>query len=283
MYKPSRYWLVRNLYRQLTSGVRHVEFQDFWMGDQFCSLAFTLADLWFVGCAYSHELRNWRVCTTGPNWGPQFALAALPFFVRFVQSIRRWMDSKLTTHLINAGKYGTGLIYYLTYYLWRQHGGGHGTRFVVWIIIGVLYASYAAAWDILMDWSLMQPHARYRFLRSELIYTSHRPLYYIAMITNIIIRFEFIMYIPEKGINYVIRTFIAAMLEMLRRWQWNFFRLENEHVGNMDQYRVTREVPLPYSFDASHESDGGDEDDDVALRRSMTSASWRRRRMSAQS
>lgn len=26
-------------------------------------------------------------------------------------------------------------------------------------------------------------------------------------------------------------------------------RLENEHLGNMDQYRITREVPLPYSFD----------------------------------
>ena len=38
-------------------------------------------------------------------------------------------------------------------------------------------------------------------------------------------------------------------------------RLENEHLGNIDQYRVTREVPLPYSYDDhSHDSDG-DEDD----------------------
>ena len=38
-------------------------------------------------------------------------------------------------------------------------------------------------------------------------------------------------------------------------------RLENEHLGNIDQYRVTREVPLPYTYeDHSHESDG-DEDD----------------------
>ena len=39
-------------------------------------------------------------------------------------------------------------------------------------------------------------------------------------------------------------------------------RLENEHLGNMDQYRITREVPLPYSFDEiNHETDVGDEDD----------------------
>lgn len=54
-------------------------------------------------------------------------------------------------------------------------------------------------------------------------------------------------------------------------------RLENEHLGNMDQYRVTREVPLPYSFDeAAHESDGGDEDDETERR--SQSSSWRRRR-----
>lgn len=277
LYRPSRYWFVRNLGRQLSPGVRRVEFQDFWMGDQFCSLAFTLGNLYFVGCAYSHDLVNWRRCTTGKYWAPAFALAALPFFVRFVQSIKRWVDSRLVTHLINAGKYGTGIIYYLTYYLWRAQGGGYGSRFVAWVILGICYATYAAAWDILMDWSLMRRHAKYPLLRSDLIYTSYVPLYYFAIISNIVIRFEFLMYIPEHGINYVIRTFIAAMLEMLRRWQWNFYRLENEHVGNMDQYRVTREVPLPYSFDASHDSDGGDEDDDLDARLSISSRSWRRR------
>ncbi|KAH9833274.1 EXS-domain-containing protein [Rhodofomes roseus] len=277
LFRPSRYWLLRNLYRQLTSGVRRVEFQDFWMGDQFCSLVFTLADLWFAGCAYSHGLRNWRVCTAGNNWGPMFALGALPLFVRFVQSIRRWVDSRQWTHLVNAGKYGTGVIYYMTYYLWRANGGGYGPRFIPWCIMGMLYATYACAWDFIMDWSFFQPHAKYPLLRSEILYTSWLPVYYIAIITNIIIRFEFVMYIPRSGINYTIRTFIAAMLEMLRRWQWNFFRLENEHLGNMDQYRVTREVPLPYSFDdTNHDSDGGDEDEDVDRR--SQSSSWRRRR-----
>ena len=68
----------------------------------------------------------------------------------------------------------------------------------------------------------------------------------------------------------MVRCFIAGMLEMLRRLQWNFCkslplifkiawhtensyeyadRLETEHIGNMDQYRVNRETPLPYAFD----------------------------------
>lgn len=43
-------------------------------------------------------------------------------------------------------------------------------------------------------------------------------------------------------------------------------RLENEHLGDMDQYRITREVPLPYSFDALHPESDDDEGGDEHLR-----------------
>ena len=38
-------------------------------------------------------------------------------------------------------------------------------------------------------------------------------------------------------------------------------RLENEHLGNVDQYRVTREVPLPYAVDENREYDQDDDDE----------------------
>jgi hypothetical protein len=41
----------------------------------------------------------------------------------------------------------------------------------------------------------------------------------------------------------------------------------------MDQYRITREVPLPYSFDElNHETDVGDEDDNVKKPESVRSS-----------
>ena len=83
------------------------------------------------------------------------------------------------------------------------------------------------------------------------------------------------------------------MLEMLRRVQWNFCkypylpaspvreplkdRLENEHIGNMDQYRVTREVPLPYSFEDGHDDDADEEDDHKSI------SSWRKRKLKSDS
>ena len=52
-------------------------------------------------------------------------------------------------------------------------------------------------------------------------------------------------------------------------------RVENEHLGNVDQYRVTREVPLPYSIDdVGHDSEGYEDMDEDAV----SKRSWRGRR-----
>ncbi|KAI0760360.1 EXS-domain-containing protein [Fomes fomentarius] len=278
MFKSSRWWLIRNVSRLLTSGAHRVEFADFWMGDQFCSLIFTLSNLYFVGCVYATGIdSNWRRCTTnaGPRWGVAFLLASLPLLARLVQSIKRYVDSGLTTHLINGGKYGSGIVFYLFYFLWRAHGGLRGPFFVAWCVFATNYSLYAGAWDLLMDWSLLRPHAHYPLLRNDLLYSNSIPFYYFAIVSNILGRFIWVFYIPEKGPNFVLRTFIAGLVEVFRRWQWNFLRLENEHVGNVDQYRVTREVPLPYSYDdPSHDSDG-DDDEDARTHRSVSSRTWR--------
>jgi hypothetical protein len=100
-----------------------------------------------------------------------------------------------------------------------------------------------------MDWSVLQPNAKYKGLRAELIYGDYIPFYYFAIVSNIIIRFIWVVYIPDRGPNVLIRSFLVACLEALRRWQWNFYRVEAEFIGHMDQYRVTRDIPLPYSFD----------------------------------
>ena len=52
-------------------------------------------------------------------------------------------------------------------------GGGRGYSFVLWIIFGTIYAGYASAWDLLMDWSVLRPRARYRFLRNDILYNNY--------------------------------------------------------------------------------------------------------------
>ncbi|KAG9081541.1 hypothetical protein FRC06_005512, partial [Ceratobasidium sp. 370] len=44
-HRSARYWLLRTVGKLFISGHTRVEFQDFWMGDQFCSLVYTMGNL----------------------------------------------------------------------------------------------------------------------------------------------------------------------------------------------------------------------------------------------
>ncbi|KAJ7892875.1 SPX domain-containing protein [Mycena olivaceomarginata] len=190
LFKPSRYWLIRNVAKLLTSGTRRVE----------VALVFTLSNLNLVVCLYVEGFNsNWRkLWFFSPDiWPLSFFFAILPFLCR-------------------AGKYGAGIVSYLCYFIWR-HKGGYGVTFGVWIVFQTIYSIYALAWDLLVDWSILSLKGQYP------------P--------------------ATQGIG-----FIGGVLEMLRR--------ENEHIGNVDQYRVTREVPLPYSLDEPRGDDADDDDDD---------------------
>lgn len=143
------------------------QFTDFWLGyasqclflskashlittsDQFCSLIYSLSNLYFVGCFYTRYFPTfslttvpapmhskpqlyavnatssyqpgssafqrllllaydpgtqeaWSTCGAARNWGWYYLLGVSPFVVRFVQSLRRYRDSGLPTHLINV-------------------------------------------------------------------------------------------------------------------------------------------------------------------------------------
>lgn len=39
-------------------------------------------------------------------------------------------------------------------------------------------------------------------------------------------------------------TSLQAMLEVFRRFVWNFFRLENEHLNNCGQFRAVRDISI---------------------------------------
>ncbi|OCB90034.1 EXS family protein/ERD1/XPR1/SYG1 family protein [Sanghuangporus baumii] len=279
-FPESRWWLVRKTGKLLLSGTQPVEFTDFWLGDQFCSLIFTLSNLYFVGCVYGERWEDSFIkCSVSIHWGVPFAVGILPLVARAVQSVKRYADSHLYTHLINAGKYSSSILYYVFYYLWRHNNRARDYTLALFCVFGTFASIYTSAWDILMDWSFFKRPAQHPFLRKELVYQSNYWVYYFAIVSNIIIRFQWILYIPVANDGFQLRTFIVAMLEMLRRFQWNFFRLENEHIGNTDQYRVTREVPLPYNFDGAvdHDTDDEGEDDEDRNARFSVKNGWHQR------
>ncbi|KAG9017993.1 hypothetical protein FRB90_012718 [Tulasnella sp. 427] len=274
MHNHSRFWLLRNWSKLVLPGLYPVEFADFWMGDQMCSMIYTLSRLYFMGCVYSVGWENATAkCNMSTNWIAGVVLTSIPSLIRLIQCIKRYADSKNHIHLINGGKYSSSIVAYALFFNWRNQGSHQDRHYIAWIFFNIVASIYTSGWDLLMDWSLLQSHATHRFLRSEILYGDYFPVYYFAIISNVLIRFVWIIYAPPGRFDFRIRAVIAATLEMLRRFQWNFFRVENEHVGNADQYRVTREMPLPYSFDSPEARDDSDDDEnDHKPRRSRESS-----------
>jgi hypothetical protein len=114
----------------------------------------------------------------------------------------------------------------------------------------------AAIWDILMDWSLLQPNASKRLLRDVRGFKAIW-WYYGAMIIDPILRFNWVFYsVYTHDLQHsTIVSFLVAFSEVTRRGIWTLFRVENEHCSNVARFKASRNVPLPYSIHASSEDD----------------------------
>lgn len=57
----------------------------------------------------------------------------------------------------------------------------------------------------------------------------------------------------SKLISSDLLTSILAPLEVIRRFVWNFFRLENEHLNNCGKFRAVRDISIA-PIDASDQN-----------------------------
>ncbi|KAF8440794.1 EXS family-domain-containing protein [Boletus edulis BED1] len=268
MWGGTRWWTIKKIAKLGVSGIWNVEFTDLWLGDQFCSLVYPLCSLFFVGCFYTrynllssaHDPRAQEAmnsCGITQNWGWYYFLGMLPFLVRVAQSVRRYRDSKLVGQLVNAGKYTMGMVQFLLYCYWRHlERPNAGNSFIFFCFASVVNSLYAFIWarsstsEVLTDWSMCQPYARYPLLRRDLVFKEHIPVCFMVSVFDLSTRFVWLLYIFFDETSIELRVFIAAMVEIFRRAQWNIYRVENKHTANMEEHRVTRELPLPYHFDA---------------------------------
>lgn len=219
--RRARYWLLRVLFRVITPGISRVEFIAFFMADELNSLTYSIQNIMFIACCFG---KHWpgnvsAVCPIGTTW-PYALLATLAPLSRLIQCLKRWYDSRLWIHLINAGKYCSTIIVAWLYMNWRAGGSDKSSAaFAVWVLFACLNSIYTSSWDLVVDWSLLRPG--FKGLRPDLAF-GWPGFYYFAMVTNVLIRFIWIWYIPDMKRLSKFRSWLFALLEMIRRWQWNF-------------------------------------------------------------
>ncbi|KAI5844189.1 EXS family-domain-containing protein [Tricharina praecox] len=174
---------------------------------------------------------------------------ALPGIWRFLQCVRRYKNSKMWfPHLVNGGKYLFTVCYYMTLSIWRIDKSNQSFK-AAFIAIASVNSIYTTVWDVGMDWSLLDPYAKQPFLRKNLGFKKAWP-YYLAMFVDPILRCTWFFYIvyAHQLQHSALMSFMLAAAEVLRRFMWCFFRMENEHVGNVGANRAYRTLPLPYRF-----------------------------------
>lgn len=259
-YYRSRMWLLRILFRIFTAPFHHVGFADFWLADQLNSLVTVMLDFEYLVCYYAFEV-DWLphpagepVCTKS-MYGIRSLVACLPAWFRFAQCLRRYRDTKLIfPHVVNAGKYSTTFFVQLFATLYKVHIEVYSDEyrqasvfFYLWIVAYIGSSCYTLTWDIKMDWGLLDKGAgENRFLREEVVY-AFKAYYYFAMVEDMILRFIWVLKVTLgetlTGYGEILGTALS-LLEVFRRFVWNFFRLENEHLNNCGQFRAVRDISI---------------------------------------
>uniref|UniRef100_A0A6I8QU19 Xenotropic and polytropic retrovirus receptor 1 homolog n=1 Tax=Xenopus tropicalis TaxID=8364 RepID=A0A6I8QU19_XENTR len=297
-------------FRVFTAPFHKVGFADFWLADQLNSLAVILMDLEFMICFYSFELK-WgdsdglvnsanSVCNSY-SYGVRAVVQCIPAWLRFIQCLRRYRDTKRAfPHLVNAGKYSTTFFMVTFAALYSTHKERNHSDaqvfFYLWIIFYLISSCYTLIWDLKMDWGLFDRNAgENTFLREEIVYPQ-KAYYYCAIIQDVILRFAWTIQISVTSLNLftdagdIIST-VLAPLEVFRRFVWNFFRLENEHLNNCGEFRAVRDISVAplNADDQTLLEQMMDQDDGVKNRvksriwKRSQSMSLRRPRLSSQS
>ncbi|KAK6314078.1 xenotropic and polytropic retrovirus receptor 1a [Coregonus clupeaformis] len=264
-YYKSRFWLLKLLFRVFTAPFHRVEFADFWLADQLNSLVIVLMDLEYLICFYSFELKwtdrkgllpmfNGDYICHSYSYGIRAIIQCLPAWFRFVQCLRRYRDTKRAfPHLVNAGKYSTTFFVVTFAALYSTHKEQKHSDadmfFYLLIVFSAVSSLYTLIWDLKMDWGLFDRGAgENTFLREEIVYPQ-KAYYYCAIIEDVILRFAWTIQISLTTMTNIpsvgdIVATVLAPLEVFRRFVWNFFRLENEHLNNCGEFRAVRDISV---------------------------------------
>ncbi|KAH8349461.1 hypothetical protein KR067_007875 [Drosophila pandora] len=169
------------------------------------------------------------------------------------ECIRRYRDTKESfPHLVNAAKYATS--FFVVIFAHKYHTttdtyplSKENPWFYCWITAAIFSSCYAYTWDIKMDWGLFDSKAGdNRFLREEIVYSSTW-FYYFGIIEDLILRFSWTLSMSLIEAGYIegdVMMTILSPLEVFRRFIWNYFRLENEHLNNVGKFRAVRDISV---------------------------------------
>ncbi|XP_059450135.1 phosphate transporter PHO1 homolog 9-like isoform X2 [Corylus avellana] len=253
VYRSSRFFLIRSVFRCLCAPLYKVTLPDFFLADQLTSQVQGFRSLEFYICYYvwgDFKKRSNKCLESNVYQSFYFIVALIPYWTRFVQSLRRLLEEKDVMHGLNGLKFFSIIIAVAMRTSYDLKTG------MTWKIIAAVSSGVATIaatyWDIVIDWGLLRRSSKNPWLRDKLL-VQNKSVYFAAMVLNVLLRLAWMQSVlgfrEASFLHRKALVAIVACLEILRRGIWNFFRLENEHLNNVGKYRAFKSVPLPFYYD----------------------------------
>ncbi|PWA98745.1 SPX domain, EXS [Artemisia annua] len=253
-YRSTRYFLLVCIWHCICSPLYTVTLPDFFLADQFTSQVQLLRNLQFYVCYYGwgdFKKRNAQTCNDSSIYKTiSIIIAVIPYWIRFLQCLRRYFEGCDSTQALNGLKYFSTIAAVVARSMYSQKQGM--TLKIIAASTSGIATIFNTYWDLVKDWGLLNKNSENPWLRDKLI-LPERSIYFIAMVLNVILRLAWMQTVldfqeaPSLHRNALIA--IVASLEIIRRGIWNFFRLENEHLNNVGKFRAVKSVPLPFSYE----------------------------------
>ncbi|KAI9070810.1 hypothetical protein K1719_047227 [Acacia pycnantha] len=257
-YRPTRYCFIRVIRNIVCSPFYKVLLVDFFMADQLTSQIPLLRHLETTTCHLFARIFNTyhpEACHSGRLYIEiTYIISFSPYYWRAMQCARRWFeDPKDLNHLANMGKYVSAMVAVSARVTYGRREDN--LWFAMALITSVVSTIYQLYWDFVKDWGFLNPNSTNPWLRDDLI-LKNKSIYYISMALNVVLRVawvETLMHLKVGPDQSRMLEFLFASLEVIRRGHWNFYRLENEHLNNVGNFRAVKEVPLPFrEIDSDH-------------------------------
>ncbi|XP_071923576.1 uncharacterized protein [Coffea arabica] len=236
-FLSSRYFLLRTLWR-IVFPLQAISFADFFLADILTSMSKVFSDLERSVCRMVHRqvaTIAWfeadSICGSHSVAIP--IVLVLPYLFRLFQCLRQYKDTKEKTSLFNALKYSTAVpvifVSALKYHVFPDKW--MNVYRPLWLLSGVLNSLYSFYWDVTRDWDLSSFTRIFKFskphLMSHLLY-GRKWVYFWVIGSNLILRCTWTYKLSAHLRHNYITVFTITALEIVRRFQWVFFRVENE-------------------------------------------------------
>ncbi|XP_039287272.1 xenotropic and polytropic retrovirus receptor 1 [Nilaparvata lugens] len=281
----ARFWVLRVLLKIIASPFFYVGFADFWLADQLTSLVPALLDLQYFVCFYITN-ESWMKADNATKCVDKVYMlrpivACLPAWFRFAQCLRRYRDTREAfPHLANAAKYSTTFFVILFSFLHQtysrekmvqnipsepgddlQPDNPHNPQdyftfqYVSETEVVEAIESLRGASGPGHDGITVSVLKSVKSIVASPLKHIINSYYYFAVMEDFILRFGWVLSMSLTEMGYVhgdLMVSILSPLEVFRRFVWNFFRLENEHLNNCGKFRAVRDISVAPMDSSDH-------------------------------